>query len=366
LISFEPNDEQKMLMDTAGKFARDRLRPIAREADETGHVPSELLNTAWQLGLVPGSIPEAYDGYGGARSALSGALFVEELAFGDLSLALAAMAPALVAFPVLTAGSEEQKQRYLPPFCQDDYPRATAALVEPVYQFDPGQLATTAARDGESYVLNGKKCYVPLAAEADLLLVYAHDAVAGSTQAFLLDKGVAGLSVGEREGNMGIKALPTYHLMLSDCRVPAAQRLGGDAGADCHRLLNYSRVALTAMAAGVARAAAEYARDYAKERKQFGEPIASRQAIAFMLADMAIEVDAIRLMAWEAAWKLDRGEDATREAYLAKLYADDMVLKVTDGAVQVLGGYGYIREFPVEMWLRNGRGFAAFDGLATV
>jgi acyl-CoA dehydrogenase len=148
--------------------------------------------------------------------------------------------------------------------------------------------------------------------------------------------------------------------------VPAANRLGGDAGCDFAKLMNYSRVGLAAMAVGVARAAFEYARDYAKERRAFGVAIAQKQAIAFMLAEMALEIDATRLLTWEAAWKLDKGEEATREAYLAKNYAADMVLKVTDNAVQVLGGHGYIREHPVEMWLRNGRGFAAFEGLAMV
>jgi alkylation response protein AidB-like acyl-CoA dehydrogenase len=148
--------------------------------------------------------------------------------------------------------------------------------------------------------------------------------------------------------------------------VPNENRLGGDKGYDFSRIMNCSRVALSAMAVGVARAAFEYSKDYAKERVAFGEPIASRQAIAFMLAEMAIEVDAARLMNWEAAWRLDRKEEATKESSLAKAYADDMVLMVTDRAVQVLGGHGYIREHPVELWLRNGRGFATFDGMAIV
>jgi alkylation response protein AidB-like acyl-CoA dehydrogenase len=172
--------------------------------------------------------------------------------------------------------------------------------------------------------------------------------------------------IGEREKNMGIKALATYEAVLKDCRVPAANRLGGEQGIDFSRLLNRSRVALAAMAVGVAKAAFEYSRDYAKTRIAFGEPIASRQAIAFMLAEMLIEIDACRFMNWEAAWKLDRKEDATKEASLTKNYADDMALMVTDRAVQILGGHGYIREHPVELWLRNARGFATFDGMAMV
>ena len=165
---------------------------------------------------------------------------------------------------------------------------------------------------------------------------------------------------------MGIRALPTYGLTLDDCKVPLTAKLGGEEGIDFDLLLNHSRVALGAAAVGLAKAGYEYARDYAKERVQFGEPIAHRQSIAFMLAEMAIEVDAGRLMVWETAWKLDQAEEATPEATVMKQFVDDMVLQVADRALQTLGGYGYIREYPVELWLRNARGFASFDGLAIV
>jgi acyl-CoA dehydrogenase len=295
---------------------------------------------------------------------VTGVLFSEELAWGDLSIALHLMAPGLVAYPILICGTQEQKEAFLPDFCDDAYPRATAALIEPTIQFDPQALKTTAVLEGDQYVLNGQKAYVPLAADADLFLIYA--AEEGTTQGFLVEKGTPGLEVGQREKNMGIKALATYGLTLVDCRVPRANRLGGPDGCDMTKLLTYSRVAIAAMAVGVARAAYEYALEYAKEREAFGEPIASRQAIAFMLAEMAVDIDAARLMVWEAAWRLDKGKEATREAFLAKMFADDMVMRVTDGGVQILGGYGYIREYPVELWLRNGRGFTTFDGLAMV
>ena len=162
---------------------------------------------------------------------------------------------------------------------------------------------------------------------------------------------------------MGVRALPMYRLKLENVRVPAANKLGGETGANIACLLNYMRVATAAAAVGVARASYEYARDYAKERVQFGEPIAHRQAIAFMLAEMAIDIDGLRLMTWEAAWKLDKGDDATQEAYLAKLTADDVAMQVTDRGVQILGGYGYIREFPAERWMRNGRGIATLEGV---
>jgi alkylation response protein AidB-like acyl-CoA dehydrogenase len=196
------------------------------------------------------------------------------------------------------------------------------------------------------------------------MLVYANED--GRTQGFIVNKGTPGLEIGDREKLMGVKALPTYHVNLNNCQINADCKLGGEAGINFPRLLNYSYVALAAMAVGVARASYEYALKYAQEREAFGEPIASRQAIAFMLAEMAIEIDATRLMVWEAAWKLDQGQDAAREAALVKRYADTMVLTATDNGLQVLGGHGYIREHPVELWLRNGRGFATFDGLAMV
>ena len=364
MISFSMTDEQKMIVDAVSRFATREMREAARECDETGEIPQKLIDTAWEMGLIASQIPEKYGGFGDEHSALTGVLVAETLAYGDLSIGMHALSPGLLAFPILVGGTEEQKAEYLPAFCDVAFEPVTAALIEPRYDFDPNELATTATSDGDEYVLNGQKCYVPLAADAKQMLVWA--AENGATQGFIVPQGTPGLEIGEREKNMGIKALATYELSLNDCRVPVANKLGGAAGCDFGRMLNYSRAALAAMAVGMANAAYEYALEYAKEREAFGEPIASRQAIAFMLAEMAIEVDATRLMAWEAAWKLDRGEDATKECYLAKSYADDMVLNVTDRAVQVLGGHGYIREHPVELWLRNGRGFVTFDGMAMV
>jgi len=364
MISFSPTEEQQMIVKLVKQFANDEMRKVYRECDENGEIPGHIIDTAWTMGLASSGIPEKYGGPGGEHSAVTGALIAEELAWGDLSMAMQIMCPALVVYPILEVGTEEQKKKYLPPFCGDKYKAATAALIEPRFNFDPGSLSTTASLKDGSYVLKGQKCYVPLAADADVLLVYA--AGKGNSQAFIVEKGTKGLEVGEREKNMGIKALATYELNLKNCSIPKENKLGGDKGCDFARIMNCSRVALSAMAVGVARAAFEYSRDYAKERFAFGEPIASRQAIGFMLAEMAIEVDATRLMAWEAAWKLDRKEEATKEAYLVKAYADDMVLVVTDRAVQILGGHGYIREHPVELWLRNGRGFATFDGMAIV
>jgi alkylation response protein AidB-like acyl-CoA dehydrogenase len=364
MISFSPTEEQQMIVSMAKQFANDEMRKIYRQCDEDGAIPAGIIDTAWKMGLTSSPIPEAYGGPGGERSVVTGSLIAEELAWGDLSMAMHVLCPALFAYPILEMGTDTQRQKYLPVFCGEEYKAATAALIEPRFDFDPYSLSTNSRLDGNDYVLNGDKCYVPVAAEADALLVYA--AEDGRSQAFILEKGTKGVEVSERERNMGIKALATYEIALKDCRIPEENRLGGETGSDFCRIINCSRVALSAMAVGVARAAMEYSRDYAKERVAFGEPVGSRQAVAFMLAEMAIEIDATRLMTWEAAWKLDRKDDATKEAALAKAYADDMVLMVTDRAVQILGGHGYVREHPVELWLRNGRGFSTFDGMAIV
>lgn len=365
MLSFTPNDEQRMVIDAVRRYAEQDLRKVAHDADEASELPANVVEKGWGLGLLPGNIPDAYGGYG-EHSVLTGVLAAEEMAWGDLSAALHVMSPGLVAIPLLLAGTDEQREKMLPAFCDVKFPRATAALIEPAINFDVNRPATTATADNGSYKLNGIKAYVPLATEADTILVYATDTETGKVDGYFVERAADGLEIGDSEKLMGIRALDCYRVTLNDCTVGADCKLGGEEGADYTRLLTHSRVALAALAVGVGRAAFEYARDYAKERIQFGVPIATKQAIAFLLADMAIEVDAARLMAWEAAWLIDQGQDATKQALLAKRYADEMALFVTDSAVQVLGGHGYIREHPVERWLRNGRGFAMFDGLAVV
>lgn len=243
-------------------------------------------------------------------------------------------------------------------------PRVTAAMQEPGLHYDARQLKTTAVLENDHYILNGKKSLVPLADTAETFLIYANES--GRTQAFFVPADTIGVHIGEREKLMGLKALPTFPLTLSNVQVPVVNRLGGDEGVAIDLLLNHSRVALGAAAVGVARAGYEYARDYAKQRVQFGEPIAHRQSIAFMLAEMAIDIDGARMMVWEAAWLLDQGKEATSETAVMKHFVDDMAVRVADQALQTLGGYGYIREYPVELWLRNARGFVQWDGLLMI
>jgi acyl-CoA dehydrogenase len=365
MYSFEPNEEQKMLIDTVGKYAINDLRLAARDAEEGKSLPPKLVAKGWELGVLQASIPEAYGGFGD-RSAVTGALAGEELAFGDLAGAIAVGTPGLFALPILLGGTEEQKQEYLPKVIGGNWTPYTAALTEFAFDFDPLALKTTAVLQGDEYVISGEKAFVLYAQEAEALIVYA--AQDGVTQAFVVSKGAAGLNVGEdREKLLSLNALPMYRLKLDGVKVPKANRIGGEAGLDFERVLASMRVANAAAAVGVARAAFEYSRDYAKEREAFGVKIAQKQAIAFMLAEMRTEIEAARLLMWEAAWKLDVGkDDAFIEAYLASTGAADMAMMVTDRAVQILGGHGYIREHPVEMWMREGRGFAMFTGFTMV
>ena len=363
MVSFTPTEDQQLLIDTIRRYAEKDIRPTAHEHDEASEPNPAALEIGWQMGLVPTALPEELGGFG-EMSAVTGVLALEELAFGELATAMHLMTPALFAYPVTLFGTAEQRENLLPMFLEEEFTPATAALLEPGITFDPSFLKTTATPSGGEVTLNGVKAYVPLADSATHVLVYARNTESGDTEAYIVER--EKLNIQDREMLMGIRALPTYRVKLDDVKVSADARLGGAVGINYQLILDRSNIALAALAVGVARASYEYAKEYAKQRVQFGKPIAQNQSIAFMLAEMAIEVDATRLMVWEAAWKLDQGEDASKEAYLTRQYANKMALTVTDSGVQALGGYGFIREYPAERWLRNGRGFPTFDGLAIV
>lgn len=363
MYSFEPTEEQRMLIDAARRYATNDLRPAAHDADESGELPEALIHKGWDLGLLQASIPEAYGGFG-ERSAVTGVLAAEELGWGDIAGALAVMAPAAYALAILVAGSEKQKKQLLPPIVEAEWKPYATAFVEPHYDFDPNAMRTTATRDGSAYLLRGEKAFVPFADVAKSFVVYA--ALDDKTQGFIVPAGTEGLRLGEREKLLGLGALPTFRLTLDGVRLDPEARLGGEAGHDFAPILAAMQVAVAALAIGMSRGAYEYALAYAKERQAFGVPIAQKQAIAFMLAEMTTEIEAIRLLVWEAAWMIDKGMDASKAAYLALTGAADATMMVTDRAVQILGGHGYIREHPVERWMRNGRGIPVFAGLTMV
>lgn len=359
MIDLEPSEEQELIAETVRQFARNEVRPKARDCDESAKLPTDVLQEAHELGLVANALGEAYGG-GGERSAVTAALIAEELAWGDLAIALAVLSPSLLAFPVSDFGSDELKQEILPTFSESRFVPGSLALVEPHYGADPLAPRTRARRAGDDFVLDGAKCLVPWIDGGPFVVVTA--ASEDGSRAFVVARDSAGLEA-TPERNMGIHALPTVALSLDGVRVPAARALEVGDGRSLHRIVERGRVALSAAAIGVARAAYEVSREYAKERHAFGAPIATKQAIAFKLADMAIEIDGARLLTWEAAWRLDQGLPAGRETTLAHRQAQRVALEVSDGAVQVLGGHGYIRDYLPELHLRNARGFACFEAL---
>ena len=363
MYSFEPNEEQKMLIDAVTRFAENDLRPNAREAEEEGGLSESLIEKGWELGVLQASVPEEYGGFG-EHSAVTGVLAAEAMAWGDLAGTLAVMAPSTYVIPILLGGTEEQKAKFIPPVIEAEWKPYVAAYIEPSYDFYPLEMETRATKKGDSYVLNGEKTFVPFAPEAPSFLVFAD--LEGMTQAFVVPADADGLTVGDREKWLGINALSTYPLQLEEVQIPLENRIGGEDGFNPSAWIASANTAMGAMAIGVSKAALDYAIPYAKEREVWGTPIAQKQSIAFMLAEMAIEVESNRLLVWEAAWALDQGMDAARQAYLALNGTADTAMMTTDRAVQILGGYGYIREYPVELWMRNGRGIATLAGLAMV
>ncbi len=364
-FGFGLSEEQSSMKDTVAKLIKSMvIGNPAHDMDEERKLHRDIIDKIWELGATVSMVPEEYGGYGMDYSPMMNAIFLEELAAGDMALAIAATLPSTFIYTILQMGTDEQKKKYLPLYCDPAYKTCTVAVNEPRFGFDAATLETKAAKNGEKYIINGKKCFVPMAKDSGHLLVAAN--ADGKMDLFIVENGNPGLQIGEREKNLGLYALETYPVTLENCEVPADDRVGGDNGCDYGRFLQKTRIAMSAIGTGVSRASYEYAREYAKERVQFGEPIASRQAIAFMIAEMAYEVDAMRLMTWKATSALEAGREAKRESYLAKLYAGEMTMKLTDYGVQILGGHGFIRENPVERYYRNGRGITILEGMATV
>ncbi len=363
-MDFSMSKQQKMVKDEFAKLVKDLVIPQAQDEDKQEALSMDTVQRAWELGASISMVPEEFGGYGSPDSPVESTIILEELAYGAMAFAVAATAPSLFIHPIADMGTQEQKKQYLPQFCTDTFKASTLAIVEPRYGFDPIELQTIAEKKNGSYILNGKKCFVPLGASASHMLVAA--TLDGQNSLFIVDTENTGLTVGEKETNLGLYALETNEVTLNDCQIPAEDRLGGEQGCDYDRFLQKSRVAMSAIATGVARASFDHASQYAKDRKQFGEPIAHRQSIAFMIAEMAYELEAMRLLTWRAASRLEAGQDARRESYLAKLYAGEKAMLITDYGVQIFGGHGYIREYPMERYYRDARGVSILEGVATV
>ncbi|MEV5610831.1 acyl-CoA dehydrogenase family protein [Streptomyces sp. NPDC052225] len=352
--------EQRAVVDLARSFAAEEIRPRARAVDEADvETPWDLWHKAAKVGITGFMLPEAYGG-GGFTDVFTQVLVQEELCVGDLGIGNLLCSNGFFADPVLELGSEEQKRAWLTPLTGPDSPMTSLATTEPGAGSDAASITTTATRAAGGYLLNGQKAWISNAGEADQYVVFAKtdpEQRSRGVSAFLLRKDTEGLTFGEPMRKMGQRAIVCREMFFSDVFVPEENRLGdeGQGFVGLMRTFDISRAVLGAAATGVARAAYEYARDYARTRVQFGKPIIEHQAVAFRLADMRTRIEQSRLMTWRAAKRLDAGLDATAEAAMAKLTASETAAYCTWAAVQTLGGWGYSREFPVEQWMRDAK-----------
>jgi acyl-CoA dehydrogenase len=367
-ISFSLSDEQRALRDLAREFAEKEIRPVAADYDERSQHPADVIAKAHEVGLMNPHIPEELGGPG--LSAFEQILIGEELAWGCSGIATSIVANILGSLPVLVAGSDEQKREWLPPLLAE--PRLCSfGLTEPGAGSDVSAIQSTATRDGGEYVLNGSKMFITNAGEAAWFVIFAStDREAGhrGLSAFVVPADSNGVVVEEHLDKLGQRATDTSALAFQDVRVPAANRLGdeGEGFKIAMRTLDLTRPGTAAGAVGVARAAFEHAVEYAKTRVQFGQPIAINQGVNFLVADMAAEIEAARLLTWQAAWLIDEGERATLQSSYAKRFAADTAMKVTTDAVQIFGGYGYMKEYPVEKLMRDAKLFQIYEGTSQI
>jgi alkylation response protein AidB-like acyl-CoA dehydrogenase len=340
------SEEQKMLSDTLDRFSREVLRPNAQAADESSRFPADVRAQALELGLAFYSVPESLGGIATEQSVVTNVLAAEKLGYGDFSLAAGILAPMGVANALTRWGTKEQQARYLPDFAGDAPPVATFAVSEARAAFDPMSLTTTATKQGDAYSLTGDKSLVMLGQDAELFLVAA--ALDGAPAVFLVEGGAAGLTLAP-DPAMGLRATQTVKMRLEGVR---AERLGaGDL--DYTAFLDLGALGLCALALGAGHAVLDYVIEYANDRKAFGEPISHRQSVAFMIADIAIELDSMRMLIWRAASLADQGKPFHRAAYLARLLCVEKSMKIGTDGVQIVGGHGYTKEHPVERWYRD-------------
>ncbi|MEI2713114.1 MAG: acyl-CoA dehydrogenase family protein [Nocardioides sp.] len=359
VFDLTPTEDEQMLVDVVTELATEVVRPAAAAANETCTAPAEVLDAARELGLPILGVPEALGGICEERSAMAGVLVAEALSKGDMGLAVAALAPGSVATALGLWGDDAQQQTYLPAFSEPAAPAAALALNEPTVLFDVLSPTTRAVRDGDELLLNGVKSMVPVGADAELFLVGAN--LEGDNVLILVEGGTDGLTV-EAEPSMGVRAAGLTKLILHDVRVPATAILGESDGSTYAECVRLSRLAWCALAVGTGQAVLDYVIPYVKERKAFGEPVAHRQAVAFMVADIAIELQAMRLVTYKAASRAAAGKDFGREVALARQLCAEKAMKIGNDGVQLLGGHGYVKEHPVERWYRDLRAIGLAEG----
>src|SRR5947209_8131132 len=364
LFDLEPSDEQRLLTGSVREFALDKLRPAAEQADAESHAPVELLAQANELGLSMVGVPEELGGAVEQRSAVTSVLMSEALAQGDMGIAVACLAPAGVSTAISLWGDADQQATYLPPFVGEDVPAAALALLEERALFDPFALHTRAREQNGGHVLRGAKALVPRAADSELFVIAAELEGRGPAL-FVVESKTPGISV-EPDPEMGIRAGATGKLILDDLQLPKAALLGDGDPAVYSECVALARLGWCALAVGTGQAALDYVIPYVKDRVAFGEPVANRQGVAFTIANMAIELDAMRLATYRAASRVDQGLDFSREVALARRLCAERGMQVGSDGVQMLGGHGYVKEHPVERWYRDLRAAGLMAGALLV
>jgi acyl-CoA dehydrogenase len=368
VVEFTLTDEQKDLRELAHNFAEKEMRPVAWELDKDGAWPGDILQKAWEVGLMNTHIPEEYGGPG--LDFLSGCLIEEEFGWGCSGIGTSLACNGLATAPIVIGGSEETKQKYLG-MLSEELKLASFCLTEPDAGSDVSGMRTTAVKQGDKYILNGSKCFITNGSYADYYTVYAKtdkDAGHKGISAFVVEREWDGVAVDKKEDKLGQRASNTATISFNDVEVPAENLIGEEnRGFKLAMMtLDRTRPGVAAMAVGIARSALEFAAEYSKERQQFGVPIAMHQAIAFMIADMSTKVEAGRLLTWQSASLLDNGMRNTLAASHAKRFAADSAMEVTTDAVQVFGGYGFIKEYPVEKLMRDAKIMQLYEGTSQI
>ena len=368
MISFELTDEQKQLQELARKFAKEEMIPKAEHHDRTGEFPFEVTKKAWELGLMNTHVPADCGGMG--LSVLDGIIITEELAYGCTGIATAMEANGLAAAPLIVAGNAEQKKQFLGMLTEE--PKYAAYCVtEPGAGSDVAGIATTAKKVGDEYIINGSKMWITNASVASWYFVLAytdqtqkHKGMSG----FIVPRDTPGITVGRKEDNLGQRASDTRGITFENVKIPAKYRLGneGEGFKIAMSAFDHTRPMVAAGAVGLARRAMDEAINYAQTRKTFGVPIASYQAVSFMIAEMAMNIEAARSLVWRSGWEIDNGRRNTKYAAFAKAFAADMAMKVTTDAVQVFGGYGYSKEYPVEKLMRDSKIYQIYEGTSQI
>ena len=356
-----PDDDQKMIVATVAEFAEEFLRPAARDADAAATYPPDLMAKAAEIGITAIKVPETFDGIAENRATVTNALVAEALAYGDMGSALPLLAPGGVASAITHFGDADQQATYLAEFAGEHVPQACVAITEPHALFDPTLLKTTAVRTPSGYRIDGLKSLVPAATNAELLIVAAQ--FNGRPALFIVEASSPGVSV-KADPSMGIRAAALGQVSFEHVSVPESARLGDDDSYS--QTLALARLGWAALAVGTSNAVLDYVIPYVKEREAFGEPVARRQAVAFMCADIAIELDGLRLVTWRGAARADQGLPFAREAALARKLATDKGMRIGLDGVQLLGGHGYTKEHPVERWYRDLRAVGVAEGVVVL